>query len=432
MPSDSEPGPEASTRSPRYLPYLTWVLLALLVAYSLVWFFFYRPTSEEERQIASFAAALRFVESAYVEEADRGRLYRSAMHGMLAGLGDKYSQYLTPEQMRRLSEQARGEYAGIGVRISRRDGIYAVEEVFEDGPAAESGVEAGDIIARVEGVEASELNQEQLVSAMRGEPGTAVRLALRRPPEGREVTVRVPRRRISIPNVTYETLEDGVGRLRIAAFDTNVAGEVADALDELNAQGGRALMLDLRSNSGGVMGQAEEVCDMFLSGGIILQLVGRNVKNEPPVRADEDVRLPAEAPVVVLVDQWTASAAEIVAGALQANGRAPVVGTSTLGKGSVTQVQGLPDDSAVILTVARYQLAGGRIVEGQGVRPDVEVGELPPFPMEELQKAEQWHEQRRRAMERQQERALQILRQKLSPSATGPGAAAPPRTIDAR
>ncbi len=402
-----------SQRSARYLPVLTWTLLAMMFVYLVVWFLFYRPTEQEELQVSSFREALRFIDSSYVRDVDREEVYRAAMRGMVRSLKDRYSYYLSPAERRRMNEATEGEYAGIGVRVGRRNGTYIIEEVFENGPAAASGMREGDILTHVDDEEASVMGAEELVSRIRGEPGSEVRLGIKRPPEGELIAFSVERQRIDVPNVRWLFLEEGIARLRIESFDKNVADEVSDALKVLAARGLHGLVLDLRGNGGGVMSQAVRICDMVLSDGLILSLTGREVPADTREVAHARTLIEDDVPVAVLVDRFTASAAEIVAGALQANGRAIVVGTGTVGKGSVTTLRRLPDGSGIVITIALYELANGTRIEAEGVRPDIIVGELQPFPAEDLEKADEWHEARHAAMLQQQEAALEWIRDQL-------------------
>ena len=410
----SEP-PAPRKRQYTYLPFLTWSLLALLVAYFLVWFLFYRPSGEERLQTAAFSQALGLIPEAYVGQVDRAALYQGAMKGMVAALKDRYSWYLSPAQLTRLGEDTKGEFGGIGVVLTQSAGKVLVEEVLKDGPAARAGIEAGDLLARVDGEETAGLPLERIVSLVRGEVGSSVTLDLVRAATGQALTCTVVREAIRAPNVEHEMIEDHVGVLRVAAFDETCSEEVRQALLEMKDKGMEGLLLDLRGNSGGLVKQATQVCDMFLDSGRILAIKGRQEPPEPPVDATPGTVLPVTDPVVVLVDRRTASAAEIVAGTLQATGRGTVVGTRTVGKGAVTSVMRLSDGSGLLLTVAHYELADGRIIEGKGIQPDVAAGELPPLPegLDERAAREWLHQEREKARKNQLDRGLQVLREKL-------------------
>jgi len=397
-----------------YLPYLTWALLALLLVWAAVWYFFYRPSTQEQLMVASFASALNYIPKAYVKPVDREVLYQAAMKAMVAALGDRYSAYLTRADMRMLDATTEGEFGGIGVTVTRRDGLPLIVEVLPDSPADRAGLAVGDLITSVDGKDVNGLELDQLVELIRGKVGSSVELGLRRPSTGLSFTRKLVREKIHLPNVEWDMLDGGLGRLRIAFFSRDVADQVERALKELGSQGLRGLLLDLRGNAGGLVEQAVEVCDMFLRGGLIIAQKSRHRELERMEEAKPTVLLGAEVPVVVLVDEATASAAEIVAGALQANGRATLVGTRTVGKGSVTKVVELPDGSGLTVTVSHYLLAGGEMIDGKGLKPDVVVGELPPVPEERTaENIEHWRQLYEKCKADQLARGIQILKDKV-------------------
>jgi carboxyl-terminal processing protease len=405
---------EEPVRSAGYLPHLTWLLLAMLFAYLLSWYFFYRQPSPTQQQMASILTAMRYIEQNYVNPIDQAQLYQGAMRGMVSALDNKYSYYLDAQQWKNLNEETQGEYVGIGVRIRPADGWSVVAEVFADGPAAKAGLKVGDVIASVEGHDAHNMSAEDLVRSIRGRPGSPVQLEVRRPPGQDLIPLVITRASIEVPSVHAHMLDGGIGVLSIDTFDRNVARDAKAALVKLRDSGLRGLLLDLRNNPGGLMDQSIAICDMFLDKGLVLRLAGRNPADTPPPEyAHADTVIDPSVPIVVLVDKGTASAAEILSGALQANRRAIVVGTTTFGKGSVTNLLPLKDGSGIVLTVYHYVLAGGEIIEGRGVQPDIVVGELPPYPLKDESKAPAWREAARKAAQEQEDRALQYLRQKL-------------------
>ena len=415
MPSDPKTDEAPRGRQYTYLPVLTWSLLTLMVVYFFVWFLS-RPSTAERLQVASFAEALHDIPSEYLEKVDRTSLYQAAMKGMVASLKDKYSWYLTPRQLTRLSEETKGEFGGIGVVLSAAAGKPLVERVLQDSPAARAGIEPGDIIVQLDGEDIAGWPLDKVSSLVRGQPGTEVTMQLARGTDAHSVTVKVTRELIHVPDVEHEMLQDGIGVLRVLGFDETCAEDTKSALTDMLSKGLKGLVFDLRGNPGGLVKQATEVCDVFLNSGRILSLESRGRPAEPPVDAKPGALVPEAMPVVILVDSGTASAAEIVAGALQANHRATVVGTKTVGKGSVTRALHLPDESGLVLTVAHYELAGGEVIEGKGVQPDAVVGELPPPPeaMEAVE-ALRWHvEEAEKAKKEQLDRAIQVLKEKLA------------------
>ncbi len=417
MSDDPEKSQQRPARRYAYLPYLTWSLLLLLFSWFLIWLLIYRPTTQEQRMVASFAYALRYIPKAYVEQVDEAKLHQAAMEGMVQSLGDRHSAYLTPEQMRFLDVETRGEFGGIGVTVMQKDGLPLVTEVQEDGPASRAGIQAGDLITHAGGRDLGELSLDKAIDLIRGKVGTEVEIGLLRPATKERFVRKLTREKISLPNVQWEMLEDGIGKLRLLLFDESAADKMEDALRELNEHGMRALILDLRGNNGGLVDQAIRVCDMFLSKGEILSQKTRHKQLRKTREASPSVRVAQDVPIVVLVDGGTASSAEIVAGALQANGRATLAGAKTVGKGSVNEVVSLPDGSGLSIIVSYYELAGGRVIEGQGLEPDVVVGEMPPLAKEPgPQDVEAWRKLYAESKEEQLRKAVEILRQKLTGS----------------
>jgi len=412
---------DQSARPQGRLAVLTWTLLALLAVWGLVWLFFQRPTTEERRQIEAFRLALDYVPAAYLNEVDRDELFRAGMTGMMEALEDRYSAYVTPEDNQRLREQTSGQFVGVGVTITQRDGLPLVIKVHAGGPAERGGLKRGDLITHVDGEEIKGQSLEEVVSKIRGKLGTEVSLGLRRTEDGSTYTATLKRERIDIEVVQTEMLEDGIGVIRLASFDRHSGREMERGLRELAEQGLAGLVVDLRDNSGGLVDQAIRVCDLFLDEGLILSIRGRPETPIESVKATAKLGVDGSVPIVVLVDEGTASAAEILSGALQAHGRATIMGAKTVGKGSVTNVRPLPDGSALVVTVARYELAGGKTVEGQGILPDIVVGEVPAFPeSEDPEEVREWVRAFRSAKEEQFKAALEFIKEKVGDAAATP------------
>jgi carboxyl-terminal processing protease len=409
---------EAARRRARqhtYLPVLSWVLVGLVFAWFAAWYFFYRPTGEERLQQAAFSEALDLIQTHYVEDVDREQLYQGAMRGMVGALPDPYSVYRTAVQMQQIDEDTRGEFGGIGIVLPPWPEKPVVDEVTEGGPADKAGIRAGDIITHVDGVEVLDMRRDKLVAMVRGEVGTTVELRVLREATGEELTFRIERGAIEVRNVKREMAAPGVGMLTLMTFDEDCSGEVRQALGDLVSEGAKGIIFDLRGNSGGLVKESILICDMFLDKGMILSTSSRGELTEPPAMATERTVLSMDVPVVVLVNGGTASASEIVAGSLQALDRATVVGTRTVGKGAVNQVFRLADGSGMVITVAHYQLAGGRIIQGNGVDPDVVAGEWPERPegLSTQQLGEWYRENRAKTRAEQMDAALRVIRQKL-------------------
>jgi carboxyl-terminal processing protease len=331
------------------------------------------------RRLEIFARALAHVEQSYVTDANQDELIYGAIRGMLRVL-DPHSAFLDPSQVQILTSDSEGRYGGVGIEIDVRDGWLTVVSVFEGGPAARAGVKPGDRFLAIEGLVARDMPIEEAQQHMRGAPGTQVRATLRRPTADDAIEVVLTRQIIEVRAVDARVLADRTVYLRLKVFDETTAQELRRALDEAAeraaASGGlRGLVLDLRGNPGGLLSSAVLVADEFLTEGVIVSTRARGGKLLREHRASAAGTRPGW-PIVVLVDGYTASAAEIVAGALRDHKRAVIVGTRSFGKGSVQNVIELPDHSAIKLTTALYYTPSGRSIQAEGIEPDVIVEQL--------------------------------------------------------
>ncbi|HJK94864.1 MAG TPA: S41 family peptidase [Polyangiaceae bacterium LLY-WYZ-15_(1-7)] len=333
------------------------------------------------QNLSVFARALAHIETSYVDEVDQDALVQGAIRGMTEAL-DPHTVYLDPEEYRILTADTQGRFAGIGVEITVRDGWLTVLAVFPGGPADQAGLEPGDKFLAIEGRDARDMRIQEAVRVMRGEPGTQVRVAIRR--EGREegLDVTLTRAVIDVNPVEARLLPDGILYLQLRAFQANTTTELRAALDralaESEGRGGlQGILLDLRNNPGGLLREAALVADEFLDEGNIVSTRGRGGRVLQGYDAHRRGTRP-EWPMVVLVNGYSASAAEIVAGALQDHERALLVGTRTFGKGSVQNIIELPDGGAMKLTIARYYTPSGRSIQARGIEPEVQVEQLAP------------------------------------------------------
>lgn len=348
---------------------------ALMVA-SLAWA---APESASPyRNLEIFARALAHIESAHVETVNQERLIYGAIRGMLREL-DPHSAFLDPNELRILTTDTEGRYGGVGVEIDVRDGWLTVVTVFPEQPAARAGVQPGDRFLAIEGVAARDMPLSEAMQRMRGEPGTVVAVRLRRDGEQDAIAATMRREIIRIESVEGRVLPDGTMYLRLRAFNESTVTDTRRALDhamnDLRARGGMAgLLLDMRDNPGGLLDAAVEIADEFLEQGVIVSTRGRGGVLQREERAHGGSR--GTWPMVVLVNSYSASAAEIVAGALQDHGRAVIVGQKTFGKASVQNVIELPDGSALKLTTARYYTPSGRSIQAEGITPDVTIDQL--------------------------------------------------------
>ncbi|MBT8465912.1 MAG: S41 family peptidase [Deltaproteobacteria bacterium] len=340
--------------------------------------------------LSIFARALAYIEVSYVEPVDQKTLVYGAIQGLADSL-DPHSVFLDPEEYQILRSDAEGRFAGVGVEVSTRDGWLTILSVFDGGPAAKAGLQPGDRFLSIEGEDARDVRLYDAVRRIRGEPGTAVTVSIRR--KGREVAMErtLTRAFIEIDPIDMQVLDDGLVYVRIKAFQEGATRQLSDALDEavmeLRKRGGlRGLLLDLRDNGGGLLHEAVGVSDEFLSAGVIVSTRGRGGEMISQYSARRAGTRP-KWPIVVLINENTASASEIVAGALRDHKRAVLVGVRSFGKGSVQNVFELPGGSALKLTTYRYYAPSGSSIQAEGISPDL-VAEQPrgaddPAPLRE-------------------------------------------------
>jgi carboxyl-terminal processing protease len=341
------------------------------------------PGDQLPAELGPVAEAYRILLDDHVdhEVLEPGNLSAGAIRGMLAALDDPHASYLTAEQHSRDQEGYRGYFEGIGAQVTLTEAGLTVIAPIPGAPAEEAGIRAGDLILSVDGQDIEGLTLVESVNLIRGPGGTEVTLLVRHVGEFEDASITVTRGRIPIESTAFRMLEDGIGHLWIYSFSNTTEEEVRRAMDELEAAGGRGLILDLRNNPGGLLASVISVTDLFLDSGTILYEIDADGD-----RNDYEAvrRGPAtDVPLVVIVNQFSASASEIMAGAIQTSGRAIVVGSSTFGKGSVNIARELSDGSAIYFTIRRWYLSDGTQIEGEGVTPDIEIeAEAHPLPIE--------------------------------------------------
>lgn len=347
---------------------------AVLVAATVGGGFFQRLAAESEdayRGLKLFTEVLRIVEENYVDPVQTQDLIETAVQGMVGGL-DPHSSLLPPEAFEELQIDTQGEFTGIGVSITLRDGVVTVIAPIEGTPAYEAGIKAGDKIVRVDGEPIKDLREA--VNRMRGPRGTQVRVTILRQGSADPIDFDLTRDVIPIHSVRSALLRPGYGYVWLTHFREQTASDLEAALAEMESGDPplRGLILDLRDNPGGLLPQAIEVADLFLQEGEILTIRGRHEKHNKVYEATAD-GVPRAFPMIVLINGGSASASEIVAGALQDNRRALVLGTTSFGKGSVQSVETLRDGYGLKLTIARYYTPSGRSIQAKGIEPDIAV-----------------------------------------------------------
>ena len=324
--------------------------------------------------IEQLARVLVIVENRYVDPVDRGKLLSGAIKGMVGEL-DPHSEYFSPKEFAEFSGETQGKFGGVGLEVEAGAEYLTVVSPIEGGPAEAAGIKAGDQIIAIDGQDAHGLTLEKAVTKMRGDPGTKVELTLRRASEARIFRAPLVRAEIHVPSVEAWPLPSQVVYLRLRQFQEKTRDELLDQLAKVRGKLGgpiAGVVLDMRRNPGGLVDQAAGVADEFMDSGVIFSTRGQTKDSIGETRASSGGAL-TTVPTVVLVDEGSASAAELVAGALQDSKRATIVGQPTFGKGSVQTILELPDGAGLKLTTARYYTPSGRAIQAQGIQPDVVV-----------------------------------------------------------
>lgn len=323
-------------------------------------------------EIQTFAEVFERIKRGYVEEVDDRTLLRNAMRGMLSEL-DPHSAYLDEEEYRSLRESTQGEFGGIGIEVGTESGQLMVITPIDDTPASRAGLLSRDVIVAIDGTPTDSLSLQEAVNLMRGEPGSQLRISVLRAGEESPREFTLTREVIRNESVKHEVLEPGYGYLRISQFQSRTPDQARRSLERMaREQPLEGLILDLRNNPGGVLQAAVGVADLFLDEGLIVYTEGRLSDTEMSFSASPET--PADdVPLVVLINSGSASAAEIVAGALQDQRRGVIMGTESFGKGSVQQIMPLGNGEGLKLTTALYYTPNGRSIQAQGIEPDVEV-----------------------------------------------------------
>lgn len=314
---------------------------------------------------------LQQIDRSYVTEVSETELMDGALHGLMKGL-DPHSVYLDATEYGDLQADTTGHFGGVGIQLGLVDGFFTVISPIDHTPAARAGLKTGDIVVAVNGEPVIGVKLKDLVTKLRGEPGTDVSLAVRRG-ETKSKTYELTRAVIEVDSVTSEMLDGNIGYLRISQFQMNTATEVDQAVKRLQFESGEnlnGLVLDLRNNPGGILQQSVAVADSFLTNGLIVYTAGRQRSSKLRFSASGDDAVNG-APLAVLINRGSASASEIVAGALQDHDRALVIGSQSFGKGSVQSVVPVSEREAIKLTTALYYTPSGRSIHNKGITPDV-------------------------------------------------------------
>ncbi len=328
-------------------------------------------------ELRVFAEVFGRVKNDYVEPVDDRKLLKYAIEGMLSGL-DPHSSYLDEEDYRDLRVGTSGEFGGLGIEVGMENGFVKVISPIDDTPAQRAGVQAGDLIIRLDDKPVKGMTLDEAVKLMRGKPGTEIKLTIVRDGVDKPLEIAVVRDIIKTVSVKHRMLEPGFGYVRLSQFQARTPEDMLSGVGALKRKAGgslKGLVLDLRNNPGGVLNAAVAISDAFLTGGTIVYTEGRIKDSQLKFKAAPDDVLEG-APIVVLVNGGSASASEIVAGALQDHKRAVIIGQQTFGKGSVQTIVPVNERTAVKLTTARYFTPNGRSIQAEGIVPDIELANV--------------------------------------------------------
>jgi len=341
----------------------------------------FEKTPEEKQRLEEFFKDLEDftqvfsdIKQLYVDEVENEELFENAIKGMVKGL-DPHSNYLKPKEQKDLMESATGKFGGLGIVIAKKDDAIQVISPIDDTPAYRAGIQSGDLIVKIADKHVSDITLEEGVDLMRGEPGTDIKVTIIRK-EQKPFVVNITREIITITTVKGYLLEDNIGYIRVSSFQAPTANLLKDTIDDLVKENGRyldSLVLDLRNNPGGVLEGAVDVSNLFIDKkGLVVYTKGR-IKSSNLKFKTESGDIMLGAPMVVLINEGSASASEIVAGALQDHKRAIVMGNTSFGKGSVQTIVELDDGYGLKITTARYYTPSGRSIQAKGIEPDIKL-----------------------------------------------------------
>ena len=326
------------------------------------------------KKIDIFGEVLEKINKEYVDEINQSESMDAAINGLLQSL-DPYSAYMSPEIFDEMQTETSGEFGGLGIEVGMEAGVVKVISPIDDTPASRAGIKAGDYIVKIDGEQVQGKSLTEAVDLMRGLVGTSIELTIRRRGEKKALTIIVVREIIEIQSVKTDTLENNIGYIRLTSFNENSGKQIKKKINQLeNENKVKGYILDLRNNPGGLLSQAIKISDFFLDHGEIVSTKSRNASENRKWFAKKG-DLTNGKPIILLINYGSASAAEIVAGALKDHKRAILIGENSYGKGSVQSIIPLKNEGAIRLTVAKYYLPSGKSISEVGVSPDIEISE---------------------------------------------------------
>ena len=331
-------------------------------------------TNELYKKIDLFSEVLEKIQNEYVDEINQADVMDSAINGVLQSL-DPYSSYMNPEIFDEMQTETSGKFGGLGIEVSMESGVVKVISPIDDTPASKAGIKSGDFIVKINDEQVHGKTLMEAVNLMRGEVGTPIKLTVRRKGEKKAIIFNITRQVIEIKSVVSKVIDKEVGYLRLRAFNENSDVQLKKQISKLEKENKlTGYILDLRNNPGGLLSQAVKISDFFLHDGEIVSTKGRKSRENRKFFAKKGDRIDGK-PLVVLINNGSASASEIVAGALQDQKRAILIGEATYGKGSVQSIIPLKNNGAIRLTISKYYLPSGRSISEVGITPDIKVSE---------------------------------------------------------
>ena len=326
------------------------------------------------KKIDLFGEVFEKINKEYVEEVNQSESMDSAINGLLQSL-DPYSAYMPPKIFKDMQTETKGEFGGLGIEVSMEAGVVKVISPIDDTPASKAGLKAGDYIVKINNIQVQGKSLSEAVELMRGPVGTGIELIVRRRGEKKALTFNIIREVIQVRSVKSEIIEDNVGYIRLTSFNDNSSEQIKKQIDKLKQNKNlNAFILDLRNNPGGLLSQAIKISDFFLENGEIVSTKSRKKSENRKWFARKGDIIDGKT-LLVLINYGSASASEIVAGALKDHKRAIIIGENSFGKGSVQSIIPLKNNGAIRLTVSKYYLPSGKSISEVGVRPDIEVNE---------------------------------------------------------
>jgi len=350
-------------------------LVIIVILSSIIGLFLFAKVQGSDflSELGPLITAYRAIQNEYIEKVEPSQLMEGAIKGMIESLEDPYSHWMNAEIYNEMKQEKEGEFGGVGIQISIEDNFLTVISPLEGTPASKAGLEPKDRIIKIDGESAEKITLTEAMRKLRGEPGTEVKMTIQRREEENPLEFIITRAIIKFPNIKEETLKENIGYIKIVGFtNENTAEDLRKALIRLKTMHIETLILDLRYNPGGLLTQAVEVADEFLSSGVIVSIKGRDSSQNQVYSAHQQGE-GEKIPLIILINQGSASASEIVASAIKENKRGILLGEKTFGKGTVQAIIPINKEGAMTLTTAKYYTPSEISIEGEGIEPDIKV-----------------------------------------------------------